>query len=271
MKNKFTFHFLLIVLITACGKKIPTEGKRKYPFSETQINAIIANQVVECASLNGQSCPEGIARLMIIEPSNSDESAVCSGFMIGPDRLVTNNHCVSTPLQCKNTYVLIYNGTNYEKSRCSEILETSVDFKNPGDPRKKVDISVLRLSSVFSGKTFKDSTTPPKLGDLLISWVIDHTGLDKDNPNLFESRITEFSCQVARKNKFQSLFLKNCPAIHGNSGSPILDLQGAIVGVLWGSTASTEITATTDLNQRRSLDENAAVSEVEYFRKHFIP
>jgi V8-like Glu-specific endopeptidase len=271
MKFSSLFIFLFLVLAISCGKKVPAEGKRKVSISENQINSIINNQIVECASIEGQSCPEGIARLMIIDPLVAEESAVCSGFMIGPDRLVTNNHCVSTVAQCKNTYVLIYNGTSYEKSRCSEILETSIDYKSPGDPRKKIDVSVLRLNRRFSGKVFRDSLSRPMLGDQLTSWVIDHTGLDKENPNLFESRITEFSCQVGRKSLLQSLILSKCPAIQGNSGSPVVDLEGAIVGVLWGATAQKNVTTKTELFMRRSLDESAAVTEVEYFRKHFTP
>lgn len=269
MKPSFLMLLTILLFCISCGKRNASESKRKVRISENQIQAFVENQIVDCASIDGQRCPEGIARLMVLDKNDADESAVCSGFLIDDDKLVTNHHCVSTPEQCKNTFVFIYNGSHYEKTKCSEVLASLNDYKSPNDPRKKIDVSVLKLANRYAGKVFKAASERPLVKEAVTAWVVDHTGIDKEIPNLFESRITEFSCTVAPISRHRSMMLRNCPVIHGNSGSPVLNSKGEVVGVIWGSTAGEEVGKKVTLSQRRTLDEEAAVTEVIHFAQFF--
>ena len=99
----------------------------------------------------------------------------------------------------------------------------------------------------------------------MTAWVVDHTGLDNiENPNFFESRITEFNCKVQNQNDSASLVLENCPVIHGNSGSPAVNTAGDIVGVIWGATDA-DVSSQTDLAIRRSGSGLGIVTEMTHF------
>jgi V8-like Glu-specific endopeptidase len=256
---------LLLILITACGKK-STSDKRVTPIVQTQIQEVMANQRFECASLGG-ICPAGMSRLFILNPFNSDESAVCSGFMISGTRLVTNHHCVSTDFECANTYIAIYNGANYEQTKCKSIVKTEEDVEDPNDPSRKLDFTVMEIENVYAGEHFKLSGTLADVGDLIHAWVIDHTGLDKDPINLTDSRITEFECRVIEQDDTASLMMMKCPIISGNSGSPALNTNGNVIGVIWGGTSG-NIDSSYNLDLRRELDEYGVATEVNYFREY---
>jgi V8-like Glu-specific endopeptidase len=259
---------LSLLIISACGKKSSDNRKRVTRITEEQIQEVLENQEFDCASINNTGCPKGMARLLTINRTDPDNSSVCSGFMVGPNRLVTNFHCVSDQNECENTYVVIYTGTTPVVSRCSSIISSEQDYVDPNDDRRAIDYSVMQIDGSWNGNTFELSTNRAEEGDGVRVWVIDHTGLDDPfSPNLLESRVTEFRCNVQDQSIKASLMLKDCPVISGNSGSPVFNLAGRVVGVVWGATAS-QLNANTPLDFRRSLDEFAAVTEMSYFQPY---
>lgn len=254
--------FVLLVLISySCGKT--NHNKRETRIEEVEIPEVMNHQRFECASISG-GCPSGIARLLIVNQVEPEFSSVCSGFMMGPDKLVTNNHCVSTQEQCKTTFIAVYNGGSYLKTRCRSIITTATDGPDPNDPNRKRDFTILQIADTFPGSFFQPSTVPAKAGDLLDAWVVDHTGLDKFPSNLMDSRITQFECRVMDQHERASLMMIKCPIIGGNSGSPVLNNAGNVAGVLWGGTASTFDTSL-DLDIRRQLDEVGLATPVDQF------
>jgi len=64
------------------------------------------------------------------------------------------------------------------------------------------------------------------------------------------------------------MLLGNCPVIHGNSGSPLVNNFDEIVGVIWGSTVDEEVDAKTDLVERRNLNDFALVTELKHFKDY---
>lgn len=260
---KLPFLLFLLLSLVACGNKSKS-NKRETPISQNEIEEVMANQQIDCASTDGSPCPAGVARLLIVNEIDPNRSGACTGFMISPTRLVTNHHCVSTQPQCLNTYIAIYNGNDYVQAKCSRILKTAQDVDDPNDPSRKLDYTIMSIDRSFDGEYFKLSDSPASNGDQVHAWVIDHTGLDMIPGNLFDSRVTEFRCRVSPSER-ESLLMVDCPIISGNSGSPILNSNNEVVGVIWGGTATT-VDSSYDLDLRRELNAVGLATEVSYFR-----
>lgn len=254
----------LLILSVSCSKS-SSSSKRETPINEEQIQQIMANQNFECAAIDG-TCPAGVARLLIVNPNDPDTSAVCSGFMISPNRLVTNHHCVSTQDFCNSTYIAIYTKTGYTNTKCKTIVKTDQDVEDPNDPSRAIDYTILETVDIYDGSFFPLSNDLAEAGDLIQTWVIDHTGLDKMPPNLFDSRVTELDCRVLDQSTRASLVMKNCAIISGNSGSVALNRDGEVIGVIWGGTTTIGVDSSLDLTIRRQLNELGLATEVNYLR-----
>lgn len=220
-----------------------------------QVGNLLENQRFECASLGGQ-CPAGISRLFILNVKEPTRSELCTGFLTATNQMVTNHHCLSTEEECKETYVSVYNGSDYEIAKCRSIEDTAEDTANLR--RKSIDYTVFELDRhVRSADTFPMALRKPDAGDRLTVWVVDQV-------DLFTGRITELDCTLGRQEP--SLELKHCPAIAGNSGSPVLNERQELVGVLWGSTTGDHVTEETPLQLRRGRNDEAYVTELRHFR-----
>lgn len=242
--------------MVSCGQQ-STNGKKKVSLSKSTLEKTIKQQTFECGSLDGGPCPSGIARLFIYNEIDPSDSALCSGFLNGTNQVVTNNHCLSTLKECKNTYISVYDGESYVNVKCKSIVHTKLD---PGVlSQKGVDYTVMEIDQNLEIKTFPISKFTPYVGEMLTAWVVDHQSLTK-------ARITEFNCQYAAKSN--SMLLKNCPVVHGNSGSPLVNNYGEIVGVIWGSTVDDSIDANSDLQMRRKLSDYALVTELKHFKDY---
>lgn len=267
MKFVHALVLLNVVFAVSCGNKSGSDGKKEVWIEQSQIDKAMASQKFDCSTLSTSSCPDGVARLMMLNPRNAKKSGVCSGFMVSEDTMITNNHCIPDPETCKNTYIAIYNGGSYEQARCSKFIKTFKDYKT-GDPRKTLDTTIVKIDKKWAGKVFKLSEERAREGDQVSAWVVDHIGVDRsENPNLYDSRITEFNCTVASVNNKESMILSHCPMVPGNSGSPVVNDRGEIVGIIWGTTAH-GIDSTYDLPSRRYRSDYGLATEVHHFRSY---
>lgn len=245
-----------LLLNTACGKKTNDNNKKIVTITPEQIENLLENQSFECSSLDGGHCPEGLARLFILNIKYPTQTVLCSAFLISTNRLVSNHHCISSQEQCNNTYVSVFNGNSFEVAKCRTVVAAQVDEGTLSE--KKIDFAVLELDRhIRTSDSFAMTNSTPKAGDKLTAWVVDHV-------NLFIGRITQLDCKL--NNSVDSIELENCPAISGNSGSPVVNERGKVVGVLWGSTTSDYINEETPLEERRQLNDQAYVTSVKYFR-----
>lgn len=256
---RFSGSSLLILLslltLASCGEK-KSNGKKIISLNEERLERFVEELKFECESLNGEKCPDGIARLVIYNKENPAESALCSGFLIKKNVLVTNNHCVSTATDCENTYINIYTEKSTVKTRCDSIIHTEVDHLLM--KKKNIDLTVLKLKIQDDIPFFQMSSLELRPEDKVRSWVIDHISGR-------QARITELECYF--ESNSTSLRLRNCPIIQGNSGSPLVDHEGKVLGLIWGSTVDEAIDASFPLDQRRDLQDYGFATAVDFFRE----
>lgn len=163
--------------------------------------------------------------------SDQGTAAMCSGFLVGPDLLVTAGHCIKSASDCaRYSWVFDYGlkARNSEKVNihvspssvyeCKEIIQRSQDY------RTKDDFALLRLKKVVMNRTpleFRKTGKVTTGADLV---VIGHpTGLP-----------TKISAgAIVRDNTPGTYFVSNLDTYGGNSGSAVFDSKtGLVEGIL---------------------------------------
>lgn len=229
--------------LTSCGKKVNGTKSIINPafLSSESFGALN----FECASLNGEKCPGGVARLFISD-SATDSTEFCTGVLIAPDTVVTNEHCISDDKTCQKSRVAVLNGETYENASCVSVVRAHSDIDKG---IKTIDYAILKLDRALVGPVMARAKEVPLPGEKLRVWVIDHL-------NWFDARLVELECQLL--NTDGSMKLTSCPTITGNSGAPVLNSRNEVVGILWGSDTDDSIFEETPLVERRRAD---AISE----------
>jgi V8-like Glu-specific endopeptidase len=159
-------------------------------------------------------------------------AVICSGFLVGPDLLVTAGHCITNQEACDNmTWVFDYKVN--EDTKKTDILipksnvykcSTVIDAKLEGGGSNTRDYSLVKLDRVVEGRTPLKYRTNGKIKNSENIMVIGHpSGLPQkvaDKANVFDNT----------KNTY---FLTNLDTFGGNSGSAVFDSKtGVVEGIL---------------------------------------
>lgn len=161
-------------------------------------------------------------------------SYACSGFLVGPDLLVTAGHCGTNTGEVRNTsdnyceaYTWLFDfrvGTNVDRVpnkniyKCKEMIY-AVQVEEDGNT---YDFALIRLERAVTDRTpLKLATKSVEQGDRVT--MLGHPmGL----PLKYTSNAAVFEPKSGRS------FLTNLDAFAGNSGSPVFNITNEVVGVL---------------------------------------
>jgi V8-like Glu-specific endopeptidase len=249
---------LLSLLVASCGQEVRSRKTKEIeiPITEAEAFAIKTYQNFSCESLNGENCPAGVGRILILNYKSRAKSRLCSGFLISENKFMTNNHCLSTQKECDDSVISIFNGAGAEIVGCKSVIISKSDSRRT--EFRSQDFTILELKKRMNITPFRLSPNSARVGDNLNAWVVDQM-------DAFNARITQLDCLYGQESR--SMVLVNCPAIQGNSGSPVVNSQNEIVGILWGGSEN-DLDEKVPLATRRIRNEKALVTDIRFFRAY---
>jgi V8-like Glu-specific endopeptidase len=162
----------------------------------------------------------GIARLRFMTP---DGEALCTGFLVGADLLMTNQHCITTDEEAQSAVVEF--GFDSDAAVPTRLRVRKVEATDFG-----LDYSLLRLAA----------TPPSQFGRLHFGKapgaqaalvIIQHPGGQPKQVSFFPN-CAAGTLNVPGRQTTDSDFGHVCDTLGGSSGSPVLDwTTGQVVGL----------------------------------------
>lgn len=143
----------------------------------------------------------------------------CSCSLIGEYLILTNNHCIATSEDCRNTSFKFSSWAD----KAPSIIELACD--SLVHTNKNHDYSIV--------KTHVDLSS--NLGSLTLPH--DKVSYRKDTAVWILSRNPQFEGKITRCNigNNESFILPNCSLEKGASGSPVLNYLGDLIGIIYAN------------------------------------
>lgn len=230
-----------------CGSSAPEEPFFKQsPRKPLFQNLEEAN--VQCETPS--ECSESVGMILgNVTHQGQEGVARCTGFLIGPDLVATNSHCIpesikEDPSKCSTNLGIRFpekDGSPPVWSLCEELLTFS-EIAKEGEAEfvNKADFAFFRLA-----KTIPRGTLSLDRSGLAQNQKFSFIAVDPSAGQIPSGTIRKNICEAVKGSKFipldrdensevSVLFGENCKAKPGNSGSPVINDQGLVVAILHG-------------------------------------
>ena len=176
------------------------------------------------AAAPGQSVPEGKpaplpapaaagtpAPRTGARPNPQARASTGTGFVVGPDLVLTNHHVIEG---------------------CGRILVRTADNRNLPVPQAPAsdarrDLALLRVPG-NPGPTLAFRANPVRRGESVVTYGFPLAGLLSSGPTLTTGEVSALAGLADNQTQFQI----SAPVQQGNSGGPLLDRQGNVIGVI---------------------------------------
>ncbi len=272
MKTKWAVFISILVLplLPACGViGEPSVSKLARPVKRDPVPAPDGAQnltAFEAAQKGALQCPfpeecePSVALISVVTKEGVDR---CSGVLISGDRVLTNEHCLRDALgSCRNSVFIHFAetvGAPAQHARCEEIEKKSTPV--PGG--MGMDYAVIRLDQPLpERKPAPLSKTLPANREAL---RILRVQMDGGGGSKYGGSQEALRCDVAEgpytypeldSNEFELMSLGDCAIQAGNSGSPVLNQDGELVGLVQGYLRLTEEESAKPAFRELLLDES---------------
>jgi|GEM_PF-1509182 len=239
--------------LTACGGSSFEDGdaRGKVPQFPAESRAA-AHRLLEETHLvcsDESDCPRNVGLVTaIVLGEDGDQPRVgrCTGWLVAPDVIATNSHCIPTDLKsklgpsCADRLNVTFRDD--ERIGCAEILHAS----DLGGESSGVESTYLHADFAFVRLEKKSAAEPlarshEGLADELPVRVLKVDPLSEDKP---DGLLKPTSCRAAQNTVVVPQFstdtyvhatLIDCQVISGNSGAPVVDAEGIVRAIVWGS------------------------------------
>lgn len=230
----------MLTLLGACGGgnssgpasvTLPPYERSESIVTDSSVGEILAKSHLECG-LEGQNCPTGLALLVGLEKGKAYR---CSAFVLENGLVYTNSHCLPEKLSakpgvsCRDSIGLVFNvGGQMKRVGCETIVNST-----PLESRGVQDVAVLKVNLPAGVAPFKSDLRSRYSGERVTILKVDPKGD-------WNGEITREQCSLKMNTFFGEFFdgpqspalnTLGCETMGGNSGSPILDKNGVVLGL----------------------------------------
>lgn len=233
---------ILSLLVSACSNSndnSPSRIENGVPYYDFESNsdAIEALERFK-VTCDESSCPTNVGALLI---TMKKSIGTCTFSMVSDTIAMTNRHCIPDDIahvgaKCQKRIKLIYNiNSKKEVASCEEILSVPDEYKDNALIQR--DYAFIRVDKKFNGSTFK----VVNVGAQDMETLYTYTATPVKNWDNLGSRVAKKTCTATmnsmvlpsyNNNLSPMIALAGCEIIPGNSGSPLLNQSGSIIGII---------------------------------------
>ncbi len=239
-----------LALLSSCAKRessAPAENQSRALLEVKAVGSLgeaqLAQETASLTCASAEDCPGNVGLLLLADQAGgflpgTPSLGACTAALVGEDLALTNSHCIpeavkQNPALCGERLRLILPRTRAHKEErlaCRELLGSSAR-PTPMSPdlalfrlEKKVTRPALitRREGIADHAALKITSVTPQLASL--------TGVIQSQR--CESAAHSYRMPVYQNEKSSVFVLGDCESVPGNSGSPVLNQKGELVGLL---------------------------------------
>lgn len=210
---------------------------------------------VYCGSLG--DCPENIGQVIHLTPTSGSSIGImqCTGSLVAPNIIATNAHCIPEDLRysgasCSNRVGIKFpstQGKSEEIQYCDKILVSSdLSPQKESDEVRRPDYAFFSLKTASQRAPLPIGRSGVPENEPLHSYVIDPMSRSS-----VLGRVMKKTCKAVKGtilvpndslfSPLNAIFGSDCSVIGGNSGSPLLNVRGEAVALIFAKIETEEL------------------------------